>query len=97
LAAQRISQRAFNEKILGDLRKAHLSLEPFLPAVNVPVLIIWGDKDKILDISSVSILEKKLKNYQTVIMKETGHVPILEKPQETATSYLYFLKNTTFK
>jgi len=97
LAAQRISQRAFNEKILSDLRKAHLSLEAFLPAINMPVLIIWGDTDKILDVSCVSILEKKLKNYQTVIMKETGHIPILEKPQETATSYLYFLKNTTFK
>jgi pimeloyl-ACP methyl ester carboxylesterase len=97
LAAQRISQRAFNEKILSDLRKAHLSLEAFLPAINVPVLIIWGDTDKILDVSCVSILEKKLKNYQTVIMKETGHIPILEKPQETATSYLYFLKNTMFK
>ena len=97
LAAQKISQRAFNEKILNDLRKAHLSLEPFLPAINAPVLIIWGDTDKILDVSCVSILEKKVKNYQTVIMKETGHVPILEKPQETATSYLYFLKNTPLK
>jgi len=97
LAAQRISQRAFNEKILKDLRKAHLSLEPFLPAINAPVLIIWGDTDKILDVSCVSILEKKLKNYQTVIMKETGHIPILEKPQETATSYLHFLKNTTLE
>jgi len=96
LAAQKSSQRAFNEKILNDLRKAHLSLEPFLPVIHAPVLIIWGDTDKILDVSCVSILEKKLKNYQTVIMKETGHVPILEKPQETATSYLYFLKNTAF-
>ncbi len=97
LAAQKISQRAFNEKILSDLRKAHLSLEPFLPAIHAPVLIIWGDTDRILDVSCVSILEKDLKNYQTVIMKVTGHVPILEKPQETATAYLYFLKNTTSK
>jgi pimeloyl-ACP methyl ester carboxylesterase len=97
LAAQKISQRAFNEKILTDLRKAHLSLEPFLPAIHAPVLIIWGDTDKILDVSCVSILEKKLKNYQTVIMKEMGHVPILERPQETAISYLYFLKNTTYE
>ena len=92
LAAQRISQRAFNEKILKDIRKAHLSLEPFLPAVHAPVLIIWGDSDKILDVSCVSILEKKLKNCRTLIMKEMGHVPILERPQETAMAYLYFLK-----
>ena len=97
LAAQKISQRAFNEKILTDLRKANLSLETFLPAIHAPVLIIWGDTDKILDVSCVSILEKKLENYHTVIMKEMGHVPILERPQETAMSYLYFLKNTTYE
>jgi len=94
LAAQKISQMAFNEKILKDIRKAHLSLELFLPDIHAPVLIIWGDTDKILDVSCVSILERKLKNSRTVIMKEMGHVPILERPQETATFYLDFLKNT---
>ena len=39
-------------------------------------------------------MEKKLKNCRTVIMKETGHMPMLEKPKETASHYVGFLKGT---
>ena len=28
----------------------------------------------------------------TVIMKDTGHIPMLEKPQETASYYVSYLK-----
>ena len=55
-------------------------------------MIIWGDTDKVLDVGGVSVLEKNLKNYQTVIMKDTGHAPMLEKPQETASYYVNYLK-----
>jgi pimeloyl-ACP methyl ester carboxylesterase len=55
-------------------------------------LIIWGDADKILDVGGVSVLEKNLKNYQTVIMKNTRHTPMLEKPQEAASYYLNHLR-----
>jgi pimeloyl-ACP methyl ester carboxylesterase len=61
--------------------------------IQAPVLIIWGDRDRILDVSGASVLDKGLKNHQTVIMKETGHVPMMEKPAETAAAYMSFLKN----
>jgi pimeloyl-ACP methyl ester carboxylesterase len=38
-------------------------------------------------------LEQGLKNRQTVILKDTGHLPMLEKPEETAAAYMSFLKN----
>jgi abhydrolase domain-containing protein 6 len=93
LAARAISQREFNEKIVNDIRTEHLLLDPFLPLIQAPVLIIWGDTDNILDVSGVSILEKNLKTYKTVIMKDTGHAPMLEKSGETNKSYMDFLKN----
>jgi len=93
MSAQAISQREFNEKIGNDIRTEHLSLETSLPLIQAPVLIIWGDADKIRDVSGVSILEKNLKTYKTVIMKDTGHAPMIEKPEETNKSYMNFLKN----
>ena len=101
LAADAVAHRDFNKKIwddmMGNLTKEALSarenlLKPYLPQIQAPVLIIWGDTDKILDVGGVSVLEKNLKNYQTAIMKDTGHTPMLEKPQETASYYVSYLK-----
>ncbi len=101
LAADAISHRDFNKKIwddmLGPLPKEALSvranlLTSYLPQIQAPVLIIWGDTDKVLDVGGVSVLEENLRNYQTVIMNNTGHAPMLEKPRETASHYVSFLK-----
>lgn len=93
LALQAVSQRAFNDKIMGDITSANITLEPLLPAIQSPVLIVWGDQDKILDKSGAPLLEKGLKKSTTVVMGNTGHIPMLEKPGETAAIYLKFLKN----
>ncbi|HYA40934.1 MAG TPA: alpha/beta hydrolase [Syntrophobacteraceae bacterium] len=93
IAAQAMAAREFNEKIAQDLAKERLALEPFLPMIEAPVLIIWGDHDRMLDVSGASILEKGLKNHQTLIMNDTGHLPMMEKPAETAAAYISFLKN----
>ncbi len=89
---QAIRNRSFNEKIAGDLRNKPLALEPFLSRIKAPTLILWGDRDNLLHVSSVPILEKAIPNHQTVIMKDCGHVPMMERPRETADHYLKFLK-----
>jgi abhydrolase domain-containing protein 6 len=88
-----LANQAINQKIGNDLRSDFNSLEKDLPKIKAPTLILWGDKDRIVDISSVPVFEKGLKNHQTVIIKDCGHVPMLEKPQETAKAYLAFIKN----
>lgn len=101
LVADAITHREFDEKVWRDMKWDHTkekpslletSLEPYLPRIQVPVLILWGDADKILDVGGASVLENNLKNYRTVIMKDTGHIPMLEKPRETASHFLSFLK-----
>jgi len=103
LATDAIAHRDFNKKIWDDMignvtKEASSSrenfLKPYLPKIQAPVLIIWGDTDKMLDVSSVSVFEKNLKNCKTVIMKDTGHVPMLEKPQEAASYYLKHLQGS---
>jgi abhydrolase domain-containing protein 6 len=88
-----LANQAINQKIGNDLRSDFNSLEKDLPKIKASTLILWGDKDRIIDISSVPVFEKGLKNHQTIIIKDCGHVPMLEKPQETATAYLAFIKN----
>ncbi|MCE5265078.1 MAG: alpha/beta hydrolase [Deltaproteobacteria bacterium] len=92
LAADWIAHTAFNKKIWDDWQPQHFSLESVLPLIQAPVLIIWGDRDKLVDVGGVAFLEKNLKRSRTVIMKETGHSPMLERPGETAKVYTDFLK-----
>ncbi|MCJ7547045.1 MAG: alpha/beta hydrolase [Deltaproteobacteria bacterium] len=92
LAADMIAHAVFNKKIWNDWQPERFSLAPVLPLIQAPVLIIWGDQDKVTDIGGVAFLEKKLKKYKVVIMKDTGHLPMFEKPEETAQAYMSFLK-----
>ncbi len=88
-----LANRQFYEKELKEIGPDFLSLEKDLPNIKAPALILWGDQDKILDVSSVPVFEKGLKNSKTVILKDCGHVPMIEKPQETANAYLAFIKS----
>ena len=87
-----LANRKFYDKELKELGLDFLSLEKDLPKIKAQTLILWGDQDKIIDVSSVPVFEKGLKNHKTIIIKDCGHVPMIEKPQETATHYIDFLK-----
>ena len=93
LAKQAIKAAPLNEKIYNEISNTDLTLlETKLNKIKAPTLIVWGDKDKVIDVSSVPIFKKKIKNSQAAIIKECGHLPMLEKPQETASAYKDFLK-----
>jgi abhydrolase domain-containing protein 6 len=87
-----LTNRKFYEKELKEIGPDFLSLEKDLPNIKAQTLILWGDQDKVLDVSSVPVFEKGLKNHKTVIIKDCGHLPMLEKPQETATHYIDFIR-----
>jgi pimeloyl-ACP methyl ester carboxylesterase len=90
-AKEALVNKSINEKIAADIQKDLNSLERDLPKIKAHALILWGDQDKIIDISSVPVFEKGLKNHKTVIIKDCGHVPMIEKVQETANAYLIFI------
>jgi abhydrolase domain-containing protein 6 len=84
--------RSFNEKVFREIHAEGSSLEPDLPKILTRTLILWGDTDRLIDVSCAEVLEKGLPNSTTVIMKDCGHVPMMERPEETARHYLDFLK-----
>lgn len=91
MIADMAARREFNMKILQDWRPERFSLAPVLPLITAPVLIIWGDQDKITDIGGIAFLQKYLKKSDTAVIKDSGHAPTSEKPEETAGAYLDFL------
>ena len=47
-------------KIWNDMQSVEFSIGPALSHIQAPVLIIWGDQDKITDIGGVAFIEKNL-------------------------------------
>ncbi len=92
LAEQAVAATPLNKKIIGDMMLDLLTLESKLNKITAPTLILWGDTDKVVHISSAPIFEKNIKNSKSAVIKECGHVPMIEKPAETAAVYQDFLK-----
>jgi len=92
LARQAIERRSFNEKVFRQIHAEGSDLEPELSRIRARTLILWGDQDRLIDVSCTEVLEKGLADSTTAILKDCGHAPMIERPEETARLYLGFLK-----
>ena len=63
-----------------------------LEKINTPTLILWGENDIWIPSENGTKFEAKLPNSRLVIMKETGHVPMEERPEESLNHLLNFMK-----
>src|SRR3989338_2398555 len=90
-AQQAMTNSALYEKIFSHLVERYIPLEPELPKIEAPTLLLWGDQDRVLHVSSIEVMRPMLKKPSVVIMKDCGHVPMLERPEETASHYQAFL------
>ena len=92
LAEKTFEHAAFNQYIFKALRdERYVPLEPLLGDISQPVLIIWGEHDRVLDVSSIDVMKPLLPQAEVVVMPDTGHIPMLERPTETATYVREFL------
>jgi abhydrolase domain-containing protein 6 len=92
LVNEAISHNASNSKISKQISPELSPLEPDLQKIKARTLVLWGANDRVIDVSAVQVLEKGLPDCTTVIMKDCGHLPMIERPQESAEHYLAFLK-----
>jgi len=93
LIQEAIEHKPLNRKIFKQLSRSRKvkSLEALLKGLSVPTLIIWGSHDRVLHVSGAKILDAVMPNAKAVVMDAVGHLPMIEKPKETAELYLSFL------
>ena len=89
LARSRIANADLEERIFQQI--AVDSIEGRVAGLMTPALIVWGDKDRALHVGSGEILRALMPNAKLIIMPGIGHVPMLERPKESAAEYLRFL------
>lgn len=91
LAQRAIDDSAHQREVFNHLQQRYLPLEPELPRISAPTLLLWGDQDRILDVSSIEVMKPLLADVSVEIIKGCGHAPMLERPQETAAHYRQFI------
>jgi pimeloyl-ACP methyl ester carboxylesterase len=93
LARRAMDDAEFNRSIFKSIGGENfVNLDPMLADIESPVLILWGENDRVLDVSSIEVMRPLLPDAEVVVMKETGHLPMIERPAETAEHYLGFLE-----
>jgi pimeloyl-ACP methyl ester carboxylesterase len=52
-----------------------------LGEVKVPVLLVWGREDNLVPVEDADEFERLIPEAEKVILDDTGHVPMLERPE----------------
>jgi abhydrolase domain-containing protein 6 len=82
-----------NVKILNDIRNEKNPVEASLSKIKSHTLILWGDTDRIIHVSSTQVFQKNIKNSKLIVLKDCGHSPQIERPEEVASHILQFVSS----
>lgn len=98
LARRAMARNAINTEIFSDIHAVAEAARQnddnlrLLEQIQQPVLILWGEQDRVLDVSSVSVFEQHLVYRQSHIFAGVGHAPMLEVPDDSAEVVRTFLQ-----
>lgn len=59
--------------------------------INTPTLILWGENDYWIPVGNAEKFKNAIKNSKVLIMPETGHIPMEERPIESLNIVLNFI------
>lgn len=88
MAKVRIANADLEERIFRLI--ATDSIERRADGLATPALIVWGDQDRALHVGSAEILHRLMPGSRVIIMPGIGHVPMVERPKQSAEDYLRF-------
>ena len=84
-------ERTAHYRQVWDIVSLHACALDTGPLKPLPILILWGEQDGIFPVASAPAFQARLPGSQLHILPRSGHLPMLERPAETAASYLRFL------
>jgi len=79
--------------VLGVRRAWRESLLRMVAQLDVPVLVVWGDEDRVLPSRHLRAAIASLPHSKTHVFAETGHMPQIERPDEFASLVGAFLSD----
>jgi len=88
-----VDVEGWEEASLNYLNSGGYTLSPLVSQVHAPTLMLWGEKDEILNVDEQvpRFMEELRCPVKMEWIRDSGHVPHLEKPAETAQAIVDFL------
>jgi len=85
LVKKKIERLPVEKKFIADyIGSDYYLLDSRLTFITSPTLILWGEKDRIIDVSAVENMKDKIKSNEIVILKDACHAPMICASKETA-------------
>lgn len=63
-----------------------------LADIKAPTLVIWGEKDRLLDPENGKVFARYIPNARLVVLPGIGHMPMAEAPEDTGMAILQFIE-----
>jgi pimeloyl-ACP methyl ester carboxylesterase len=91
LAQIAVRNTAKSRQIFDEIQSNEPPLIQRLSQISAPAMIVWGDQDRVLHVSSANLVKANLKQAELVILKGCGHMPLMEKTRAWIGRYLDFI------
>ncbi len=86
-----ISNTGLRAYLFGTKQSYGVDYENLLDKINIPTLILHGEKDSIFPIASARAMHKKIKNSQFVEIKNSNHILVLNNFNEVSGAIVHFV------
>lgn len=95
LAREDINKKIFKDmvatkQLLADVNFDH-KIKNFMQENPIPTMIMWGEEDRVLDVSAAAAFKELIPQASVHIFPEIGHLPMIENPEESAGVYQKFI------
>jgi len=90
LAHRAAADYALHRTILDEIHEPPF-LEDEARGIEAPTLIVWGEHDRVLDVSGGEVLRERIPRAELRVMRGRGHLPMVESPRAAARDYRRFV------
>ena len=88
MAQARIKNYELEKRIFQQI--SDYAVEGLIAGLRTPCLIVFGEMDRAIPLSTAGILHELLPDSQVIMMHGIGHLPMIERPRQSAMDYLEF-------
>ncbi len=86
-----VPHREWNRRIFKEIHGKGTVVEDALPRIRVPILVMWGDKDRVINVSATQTVQKIKPAAEIKILKDCGHAPMIERVDESSEIFMDFV------
>jgi abhydrolase domain-containing protein 6 len=85
-------RREWNRRIFSEIEDKDTIVEDALPHIQVPILVLWGNKDRVINVSATQTVKKVKPEAEIKILTDCGHAPMIERVEESSEIFLEFVQ-----